>query len=713
LFGGTSGAPTTQTLTLGSSGINASASTSYWIGTSSTASILLTAADTEFNIGSTNASYFDGAISGTGFGVKKTGPGHLVWRTTNKTYTGRTWVTAGELFVDVTLALPSAGGEALRVDSGGVCVFRNSQVYGTASNNYTWTVNGVVWGDVGNQTFPSTVFMSGGFLRANSTDTLGAFYVRAGGLNGTLNGYGEVSAPIGIDGAFYVYVPTGNTLTVTGALGTSGAKSGVLIKQAVSAADGGTLDIQSNCLYEGYTDIVRGKLKISGSGKLGNGTYNALIYMLNDGNLEFASSATQTLGAIGGAAGSTGGVTMSGSGVLTLTGSNYHLGGTTLSAGTLALGNDSALGTGTLTISGSSTLDATADRAITNAMSIGSSFTFAGANTLTQSTGGIALTTSPTITVSGPVLTLNGVVSGTGRALTKAGSGTLTLGAANTYDGGTTLSAGTLVLGNNTALGSGGTFTIDGNSTLDVTATRTLARPLNIASSFTFGGTADLTTNGGVTVSVASTVTVNSSGRLTFATGGHSYTQRLTKAGTGTLRVGSGSGAGGITLSAGTLQIDGITTPVGTGTFVIEGGTLDALTSNRTISNAVEMGGSFTFTGTRNLTQQTGAVSLTRAPTIITVSASTLAFNGVVSGTGNSLVKEGTGTLTLGASNTYAGDTYVNEGTLKAANQQALGSGSVLLSPDGTLAALASISGRLDIFGTLTNSGGTLRIGGT
>ncbi len=40
-------------------------------------------------------------------------------------------------------------------------------------------------------------------------------------------------------------------------------------------------------------------------------------------------------------------------------------------------------------------------------------------------------------------------------ALVQAGSGTLTLSAANTYTGGTTISAGTLVVGNSATLGGG------------------------------------------------------------------------------------------------------------------------------------------------------------------------------------------------------------------------------------------------------------------
>ncbi len=537
---------------------------------------------------------------------------------------------------------------------------------------------------------------------------------------GTGSGSGTVVVNSSVDRSTWLQ---GNWSGFTGTVQHESITNGMLLRL------GGTPGSQSSNTSTNGSFFQQAKFVLSGTGTnrgvvwCGNPGTAVQIGELSGtgGRLDVGSPATSQanwqVGALNtdstyaGTINGTNSLTKVGTGKLTLTGASDFSGGTTLSAGTLSLGNDSALGTGTLTISSSSTLDVTTARTITNAMSIGSSFTFAGTNTLTQNTGGIALTTSPTITVSGAALTLNGIVSGTGRALTKAGSGTLTLSAANTYDGGTTLSAGTLVLGNNTALGSGGTFTIDGNSTLDVTATRTLARPLNIASSFTFGGTDNLTTNGGVTVSSASTVTVNGFGRLTFATGGHSYTQRLTKAGTGTLRVGSGSGAGGITLSDGTLEIDGITTPLGTGDFIVNAGVIDALTSNRTIQNAMIINGDFTFTGTRNLTQQTGAVSLAFTPQIFVLD-STLSINGVVSGAGYGISKWSAGTLTLGAANTFDGGVLIANGTLKAANQQALGTGSVQVA-GATLAALASISGKLNIGGTLTNSGGTLRIGGT
>ena len=72
-----------------------------------------------------------------------------------------------------------------------------------------------------------------------------------------------------------------------------------------------------------------------------------------------------------------------------------------------------------------------------------------------------------TFDTAGFAVTLAGVLSGPG-SLTKIGSGTLTLAAANTYSGNTLVSAGTLQLGNPARLGTGG-LTVTGGE-LDLNA---------------------------------------------------------------------------------------------------------------------------------------------------------------------------------------------------------------------------------------------------
>jgi fibronectin-binding autotransporter adhesin len=140
-----------------------------------------------------------------------------------------------------------------------------------------------------------------------------------------------------------------------------------------------------------------------------------------------------------GAISGTGSVNQIGTGSTTLAANTYS-GGTLLAAGTLIAGDNSAFGTGALTVGANAagtTLDNTpAATILANA---------------------IVLNPSANLTVAGSnPLTLAGVISGNG-ALTKNGASTLILTADNSYAGGTTINAGILQVGNGGASGSVGT----------------------------------------------------------------------------------------------------------------------------------------------------------------------------------------------------------------------------------------------------------------
>jgi autotransporter-associated beta strand protein len=151
------------------------------------------------------------------------------------------------------------------------------------------------------------------------------------------------------------------------------------------------------------------------------------------------------------------------------------------------------------------------------------------ANTITLSSGSLAGSQ-----LNGDQLVLQGgevtgvVASG---ALSKTGSGTVTLSGANTYSGGTTVSAGTLVVNNADALGAG-SVTLSGGS-LDVKA-NTVAKDITLTSDSTVAG-ANGTISG----------VISGSGLLT-------------KVGSGSLTLsGNNTFAGGALVNAGTLQVNG------------------------------------------------------------------------------------------------------------------------------------------------------------
>jgi autotransporter-associated beta strand protein len=73
-----------------------------------------------------------------------------------------------------------------------------------------------------------------------------------------------------------------------------------------------------------------------------------------------------------------------------------------------------------------------------------------------------------TTTAGGGDLALGGILSGTGGGITKAGSGTLTLSAANSYSGATTDNGGILKLNNGSALPPSTTLTINSGAILDL-----------------------------------------------------------------------------------------------------------------------------------------------------------------------------------------------------------------------------------------------------
>jgi autotransporter-associated beta strand protein len=217
---------------------------------------------------------------------------------------------------------------------------------------------------------------------------------------------------------------------------------------------------------------------------------------------------------------STGGaLTKDQSGVLTILASSDYTGGTTLSAGTIRVGNNSALGTGAVTTSGGAILasDSSTARALANNFTINGSTTFGEATT---GTGDLALNgalalggAGRTITVNNGLTTVNGVISGTsGNALTKSGTGTLLLNAANTYSGATTISAGTLALG---TAGSIASSTITVNSTLDLTAK---------TSGYALGSTATLAGTGTVTTASEQTLSVGGGATIRPATASTSGT---------------------------------------------------------------------------------------------------------------------------------------------------------------------------------------------
>ena len=526
-------------------------------------------------------------------------------------------------------------------------------------------------------TYTGGTTISGGTLQLGNAAALGSTSGAATVSSGVLDLHGYSLGVGGLSGAGTVNNLSGaGTYTLTvgngNANGTfSGAIKNTVGTIALTKTGTGTLTLAGSDTYSGGTTLSAGQLNINHASALGTGTFTisggtigntsgAAITLstnnaqnwnsdftfagtndlnLGTGAVTMSSSRTVTVASntltVGGAiSGSGDSLTKAGTGTLTLAGSDTYSGGTTLSAGQLNINAASALATGTFTISGG-TIGNTSGTAITlstnNAQNWNSDFTFAGTNDLNLGTGAVTMSSSRTVTVASNNLTVGGVISdsGSGYSLTKAGAGALTLAGSSTYTGPTTISGGTLQIGAGGAAGS-----IDGTSGITDNATLAFSRSDSITFSKVISGSGNVAMLGPGTLVLG---------------GSNTYT-------------------GGTTLSAGQLNVNNAF-GLSTGTLTIAGGTLgNASGAAVTLStnNAQIWSGNFTFAGANDLNLGAGAVALNGSRTV-TVASGNLFVAGAIGGSGGSLTKAGSGTLTLGGANTYGGATVVSGGTLQLA----------------------------------------------
>jgi autotransporter-associated beta strand protein len=147
-----------------------------------------------------------------------------------------------------------------------------------------------------------------------------------------------------------------------------------------------------------------------------------------------------------------------GAGNQTLTGINTFTGGTRIDEGTLTLGN----ATNTLSNTGAVNVNGGTLALGTNSDTVGAVTLTSGS--ITSSSG--VLTGASYAVQSGSV---SAILGGSGVALTKSTTGTVTLTGNNTYTGATTISAGTLVV--NGSLAGGSAVSVGANGTLGGTGT--------------------------------------------------------------------------------------------------------------------------------------------------------------------------------------------------------------------------------------------------
>lgn len=332
---------------------------------------------------------------------------------------------------------------------------------------------------------------------------------------------------------------------------------------------------------------------------------------------------------------------VSGSGSLKISTANSFTGGTTMSAGTqtLLLDNDTALGTGPISMGGGtiSSADAT-PRLLPNTLAITSASAFGVDGT------------SGALTFSGPVS-----YGGAARTLTVNSDVTLS-GAVSSGGVGRKLGLGTLTLSGVTGAETAGDWQIEagqilvsgGSLSKTVGGIRIMCLVPGGFSRFTInGGTLTMTGNGqnmrigsSSPNSDATAMNIaNIAGTLTWTTNNVS----------GAVQMGANCAFAQLNLLPGGLLRIGYFAPQGVNNMEVncDGGTLAPMSSRTDFMQGL------TWANIRN-----GGLKVDTTGLKITIAQALLA-----GGTGG-LTKNGLGTLTVTGTNTYTGDTLVNAGTL-------------------------------------------------
>lgn len=589
-------------------------------------------------------------------------------------------VTAGTLTVggDISASPPTIG--LTKAGKGTLVLTGNSSYTGAT----TVSAGTLQIGDIGNSgSLASASLVNSGVVAfASPTNTSYA---------GVISGAGSV-------------IKTGNgALTLSGASKYTGGtviNDGKLVienSSALGSAAGaltvnadGVLDLNANSLSVGTLSgdglIVSQPPRPAPQPRVGSGTINTFDYLpggSGSGSGSGSSTPTPITLTSNSAAGSTFNGTInalaltlikSGVGTLTLGGSNSYGGGTVLNAGGLNINNAHALGWGSLTIAGVSTLDNTSGEAIALAgygygqieQYWNANFTFKGTNDLNLGNGAVAINAARTVTVTAGKLTVGGGIQELGTkplGLTKAGKGTLVLTGDSSYKGATTVSAGTLQIGDGGNSGSISSASLVNNGVV----------AFNRSDFFDYKGV----------ISGVGSVVKLGEGTLTL-TGLNKYTGGTVING-GRVLIGSSSALGSAT---GALTVN-------------VGGTLDLHVSSISVGSLSGDGSVVSYSGTQPMPSSRGTEDIIFSsvvpppssgqgpditPITLTInSTASSTFNGTISGSELTLVKSGVGTLSLGGSNNYGGGTVLNAGGLNINNADALGSGPLTIAGVSTL----------------------------
>ena len=599
----------------------------------------------------------------------------------------------------------------------------------TGTNGLTKSGNGKLTLSADNSGLSGVVTLSAGTLRASAANALGAGTLSIGG--GTL----ELASNNGVSFGRNTTVSADATIKSDRAAQTLGAGATQTLGTLSMGGQTLTIDRGSN-VNEGTSGITFGAVTLSG----------APTFTVNTGSLLTLASVTGTAQNIsvngagdttvsGAIATTTGSLTKSGNGILTLNGANTFTGGLTINAGTVSLGNTAALNstagsenavvfgsgsTGTLSLNGNNSTIAGLNTNATPGTTFVQNGSASNNATLTIGNSTNANSTFAGVIQNGSTGTL---------ALNKAGTGTLTLSNANTYTGGTainqgkivlsggSLAAGTVSIANGATLAtsgvaSAGSLSLVTGATVDLTsaglsltgALTATGGTLNYTLGNTLAVTGALTLSGTVNITLAGTFEAKTYELLTFATTDVSAVSN--------------------TLTVTTTKLGWTVTPVITGTKY----SIDIAIASNNLNWNLSGDGTWDTTPTANwynsknsstqsfadgdsvtFDKSSGGVitlsgSVSPANTTVNSSGEYTFKTGTLAGDGG-ITKSGNGKLTLSSANTFTGEVVVNSGTLAVTHANALGT---------TSTGTRIISGStLEVDDNITLAGETLTLAGT
>jgi len=370
----------------------------------------LTMAGFALTFGGSGDSSFSATMQSTGTGaVTKEGAGVLTLSGTN-TYTGPFTLNAGRVRLAGAVGNLGAGTVVL---NGGTLSGNNATTARTLAN--TFTVGGNV--TLGHATDSAPLTLSGpGLLTGNRSVTVDSAVVISGAIDDGGNSYMLTKA-----GADVLKLSGGNTYG-----GGTQIDAGTLVFTSLAAVPGsGTVNVGAGATLGLGVDDSQ-PLSYWTTADIDSLWANSLLgFNLNAGSR--IGIDTPVADVTYATAQSTRGLIKTGVNALTLSGASSFAGGVDVREGTLGVGHDSALGTGTVTLRAGTALTNTADLALKNAV------TLAGNTAI-----GVA---------SGTTLTISNAVDGSGGAsLMKTGGGTLVLEAPIALSGIFTNLGGTVIL---------------------------------------------------------------------------------------------------------------------------------------------------------------------------------------------------------------------------------------------------------------------------